>query len=223
MSREVLKKLYGLFKPYASKFDMFHVLVRYMWCPKEALYARLPRKGTAVDFGCGFAQLFAPEAAEGKGLRVIGIDMDLRKLSVAKKAYAGFADVQFIKSDGIPLKKADVIYIVDVMYLIPYEAQERIIGQAYDALSPGGILVIKDMNTKPRYKYLWNAFQEFISVKVIGITFGAKFYFRSEESYIKAVSRAGFGVKAENLNIRRFYPDVVYICRKPEEILSGKA
>jgi len=215
MLNSTLKKLYRLFKPYATKFDMFHVLVRYMWCPKEALYKRLPQKGLAVDFGCGFAQLFAPEAAVGKGLRVVGIDMDLRKLSVAKKAYSGYADVQFVKADGIPLKKADVVYIVDVMYLIPYEAQERIIRQAFAALSPGGVLVIKDMNTKPRYKYLWNAFQEFISVNVIGITFGTKFYFRSQESYIKAATSAGFRVEAENLNIRRLYPDVVYVCRKP--------
>ena len=68
--------------------------------------------------------------------------------------------------------EGDVFSLIDVLYLIRPEKQEIILTKSYSALEKGGFLIIKEMDTKPSWKYLWNLIQETAAVKIIGLTLG---------------------------------------------------
>ncbi|MGB3863897.1 MAG: hypothetical protein WA915_17620, partial [Candidatus Aminicenantaceae bacterium] len=100
------------------------------------------------------------------------------------------------------------------LYLIPYDKQELILQKCYQSLQPGGILIIKEMDTAPRWKYAWNLFQETFAVKLIGFTLGERFYFQSQKDYKGILQRIGFSVKPVPLDKGYWYPHIVYVCTK---------
>ena len=108
----------------------------------------------------------------------------------------------------------DVITLVDVLYLIPYDKQKIILQKCHQSLPQGGTLIIKEMDTRPRWKYVWNLLQETLAVKLIGFTLGERFFFRSQGEYLKILGQIGFTVKPVQLDKGYWYPHIVYICKK---------
>jgi hypothetical protein len=111
--------------------------------------------------------------------------------------------------------QGDVFTLVDVLYLISSDKHEPIIRKCYQSLPQGGTLIIKEMDTKPRWKYIWNLIQETLAVKLIGFTLGERFYFRSQKDYTDILQRAGFAVKPIPMHPGYWYPHIVYVCTKP--------
>ena len=116
---------------------------------------------------------------------------------------------------GLDYPEADVYTLVDVLYLIPFEAQEKILRKAFAALRPGGVIVLKDMDRRPRWKYIWNACQETIAVKLVGFTLGSRFYFRSADDYRRLMEEIGCAVEVVRLDQGQPYPHVAILGRKP--------
>jgi len=109
---------------------------------------------------------------------------------------------------------ADIITIIDVLYLIPLEAQEAIIRKCHAALSAGGVLAVKDMDTRPRWKYAWNMMQETLAVKIIGFTLGSRFHFQSCEVFTALLDRIGFDVEVVPQHKTYWYPHILYLAKK---------
>ncbi len=186
-------------------------------CPLLRMERHYPRSGRIVDLGCGngvFSNILKLGAPERD---VLGFDLDRKKIAAARAAHAGVPDLEFRSGDiaAIGYPPADAYSIVDVLYLVPYEAQEDIVRRVHAALRPGGVLLLKDMDTRPRWKARWNAFQETVSVKVIGRTLGGRFYFRSAGDYERLLRSAGFAVETVRLDRGQWYPHILFVARKP--------
>ena len=110
--------------------------------------------------------------------------------------------------------KCDAVTIVDVLYLLPFEDQERVLRNAAAALGEGGPLIVKaqERRTDPRYAITYA--QELVTVG-LGFTRGGheRFYFPSREEALAMFERTGFVVEVEEMP-RRPYTDVVYLARK---------
>jgi 2-polyprenyl-6-hydroxyphenyl methylase/3-demethylubiquinone-9 3-methyltransferase len=176
----------------------------------------VPKKGFIVDLGCGHG-LFAcllREASESR--RVLGIDVDERKIDIARDAIRQTQWLRFEVGDIIkdPLPHCDAVTIVDVLYLLPFEDQERVLKNAALALGEGGPLIVKaqERRTDPRYAITYA--QELLTVW-LGFTRGGRerFYFPSREEALAMFERTGFVVEVEEMP-RRPYTDVVYLARK---------
>jgi 2-polyprenyl-3-methyl-5-hydroxy-6-metoxy-1,4-benzoquinol methylase len=176
----------------------------------------VPRKGFVVDLGCGHG-LFAclmREASEQR--RILGIDLDERKIDVARGAVRDSQWLRFEVGDIIEDQppRCDAVTIVDVLYLLPFEDQERVLKNAAAALGEGKPLIVKaqERRTDPRYAITYA--QEMITVG-LGFTRGGRerFYFPSREEALAMFERAGFVVEVEEMP-RRPYTDVVYLARK---------
>jgi 2-polyprenyl-3-methyl-5-hydroxy-6-metoxy-1,4-benzoquinol methylase len=176
----------------------------------------VPKKGFIVDLGCGHG-LFAcllREASESR--RVLGVDLDDRKIEVARGAIRDTRWLRFERGDIIadPVPHCDAVTIVDVLYLLPFEDQERVLKNAAAALGEGGPLIVKaqERRTDPRYAITYA--QELITVG-LGFTRGGheRFYFPSRDEALAMFERAGFVVEVEEMP-RRPYTDVVYLARK---------
>lgn len=176
----------------------------------------VPRHGFIVDLGCGhglFANLLA-EAAPGR--RVLGIDVDERKIAVARTTVAGREGLRFevgnIVADPIP--KCDGVTIVDVLYLLPPADQETVLRSAAAALSENAPLVVKAQERAASARYVLGYAQEVITT-AIGLTRGATtgLHFPSRRDALAMLERAGFLVDVIEMPGRP-YADVVYLARK---------
>jgi len=176
----------------------------------------VPKKGFIVDLGCGHG-LFACVLREASPTRrVLGIDLDGRKIDIARHA---IRDTQWLRFEvGDIVTEApphcDAVTLVDVLYLLPFEQQEQVLRNAASALGEGGPLVVKAQERRldPRYALTYG--QELITVS-LGFTRGGRerFYFASREEALAMFERAGFVVDVVEMP-RRPYTDVLYLARK---------
>lgn len=176
----------------------------------------VPKKGFIVDLGCGHG-LFACVLRESSPTRrVLGIDLDPRKIEVARSAIQDTTWLRFEVGDiaADPPPKCDAVTIVDVLYLMPFDMQEQVLRNAASALGEGGPLIVKaqERRTDPRYAVTY--LQEMVTVS-LGLTRGGRerFFFPSRPEALAMFERAGFLVDVVEMP-RRPYTDVVYLARK---------
>jgi len=176
----------------------------------------VPKTGFIVDLGCGHG-LFACVLREASDTRrVLGIDLDPRKIEVARGAVRDTRWLRFEVGDIVadPPPKCDAVTIVDVLYLLPFDEQERVLRNAASALGEGAPLIVKaqERRTDPRYALTYA--QELITVS-LGFTRGSheRFYFASREDATAMFERSGFAMEAVDMP-QRPYTDVLYLGRK---------
>ena len=176
----------------------------------------VPNQGFIVDLGCGhglFACVMRESAPER---RVLGIDLDPRKIEVARGAIQDTQWLRFEVGDIVkqPPPKCDAVTIVDVLYLLSFEDQEQVLKNAASALGEGGPLIVKSQEKRLDPRYALTYAQEMITVS-LGFTRGGRerFYFPTREEALAMFERAGFKVDVIEMP-NRPYTDVVYLARK---------
>lgn len=200
----------------ASFITRAYLRIKLRICPLIALETHFPQEGKIIDLGCGNG-LFSNILSLGSSERqIIGLDLDEKKIDVANKTKIRGAQITYqignVMDTDYP--RGDVFTLVDVLYLIPYDKHEIILQKCHRSLPPGGTLIIKEMDTKPRWKYVWNLFQETFAVKLIGFTLGERFFFRSQEDYLGILKGIGFSVKPVPMHSGYWYSHIAYICTK---------
>jgi 2-polyprenyl-6-hydroxyphenyl methylase/3-demethylubiquinone-9 3-methyltransferase len=174
----------------------------------------VPRKGFVVDLGCGhglFANLLR-EASESR--RVLGVDADERKIAIAKLTEREGLRFELGDVASLALPPCDGMTIVDVLYLMPAEAQEQLIANCSTALVEGKTLIIyaQEMRTDPRY--VFGYLQELVSTTV-GFTRGGggRFYYATRDEMTGMLARHDFVTDVVPLP-RRPYTDTLYVARR---------
>lgn len=190
----------------------WHVRLRRALSCLEAVEAALPRAGAVLEVGCGhglftnYAALASPER------RVLGIDIDPRKLAAARRTAR--AGVRFEEGDARtpPPGPFDAIVIVDVLYLLDEAGQAGALDALARTLRPGGVLVWKTQVDRPRWKFWITRGQEWLVTRA-GLTAGASLTFLSRERALALLDAAGFrDVEARGFP-GRIYTDVLYVAR----------
>lgn len=176
----------------------------------------LPRKGFVVELGCGHG-LFAcllREASDQR--RVLGLDLDERKIAVARGAAGVTEGLRFEVADVVATvpPRCDAIAIVDLLYLLPFAAQEQVLRQAAAALAEGAPLVVKAQERRRDPRYALTYGQELLTVS-LGFTRGGRerFFFPSRAEALAMFERAGFRVEVVEMP-KRPYTDVLYLARR---------
>jgi len=130
--------------------------------PFETIEEYVPRNGTIVDLGCGFgifANFLATQSLERK---VIGIDLNKKRIQLAKEIFCNVPNLDFVCSNITDTKipKTNTITAVDVLHHIPsLELQTNLLRECYSVLSEGG-----EINSKGfRYKASLEICLEFYS------------------------------------------------------------
>lgn len=191
-----------------------HVHIRWWSAPFRRLVAFLPESGRVLEVGCGHGLFAAYAALDGPGRSVVGVDIDGDKIAVGSAATASVPnlDLGHVPDGVVPEGPWDAIAVVDVLYLLPPEAQDRLLTSAAARLAPGGRLVVKEMAASPRWKVRWNTLQETISVRVLRITEGSPtFTFLDPRVTAATLERAGLTVSATRLDRGRLHPHHVLV------------
>ena len=196
--------------------DRFHVAVRWRSCPFPQVEAQVPRVGRILEVGCGHGLFSLFLAARAPGRQVTGIDIDAAKLDSARLAAeeAG-VPVTFAEVDGpLPGGPWDAIAVVDVLYLLGPDAALDLVRRASAALAPGGSLVVKEIDVRPRWKYQVSRLQEVVSTRVTRITAGEAVAFVPPDAIAGAMDEAGLTTRQLPIGRGSLHPHVLVIGRR---------
>ncbi|MEP7286493.1 MAG: class I SAM-dependent methyltransferase [Chloroflexota bacterium] len=197
--------------------DRLHMIIRWRVCPLVAIAKLVPTQGEIIDLGCGhglFAQLLACTDPQRS---VIGVDLDAHKIALAQQL--ALPNLHFIAGDiaTTHIDPAQAVTILDVFYLIPYAIQEQLLAICAGKLAPGGVIVLKEMAERPRWKVWLNWLEETLAVRVLRITASTdsgSFYFRPRGEWQAIFDKLGFSVETIPLDRGYYHPHIVFIARK---------
>jgi len=97
--------------------------------------------------------------------------------------------------------------LVDVIHHIPYDNQILLLNSIIKSMDKDNLIIIKDIDSKPFLKYLWN----YIHDKIM--TMNDRLYFRNQkwfESFFKEKKMKTEIIRCDNL----FYSHFIVIARK---------
>lgn len=191
-----------------------HVHVRWWSAPFRRLVRLLPDAGRVLEIGCGHGLFSAYAALDSPARDVVGVDIDADKIAAGAAAAARVPNLELrVAPDGaVPPGPWAAVVVVDVLYLLPADAQRRLLAAAAAQLAPGGRLVVKEMGASPAWKVRWNRWQETLSVRVLRLTEGStQFTFVPPDVMAGWLRDAGLQVAATRLDAGRVHPHHVLV------------
>lgn len=177
--------------------------------------------------GCGHGLLACYLAMGEREREVVGTDVDGTKVDVARRAAARAATqgarVRFEPGPPghLPSGPWSAVTIVDVLYLLGPDAQRDLLTRAAAMLAPGGVLVVKEMDRRPRWKLALVALQETLSVRILRITAGARIRFTRPSSFARWLADAGLQVESRAVDRGFPHPHHLLVASRP--LRSGGA
>ncbi len=195
-----------------------HVHGRWRLFPFPELEGYLPEGRNYLDLGCGYGLWPLYLARRHPQAMIWGFDPDAAKVEAACTVALGqsIKNVHFGvgKAEEVSLPPCDAVTLIDVMYLIPYTEQEKILSRVASRLDAGGALLIKEMSQTPWWKYAWNMVEELLAVRALRITYGEHFYFRPEAEWRQLLESLGLRVRAIRLDAGYLRPHILFIGEK---------
>lgn len=206
-----------------------HIAGRWRSCPFPEVAAAVPATGNVLDAGCGHGVFTLYLAIGQPARRVIGVDIDERKLPEGRAAAerSNVADrVTFVAvpsgwdpSADAPLSAPDAgwdtIVCVDVLYLLGLARARDWLRAAAAALAPGGRLVVKELDTHPAWKHRFSRAQEVLATRVLRITRGDKLELVPRDDVEAAMRAVGLHVEGTRLDRGRLHPHYLVVGTKP--------
>jgi 2-polyprenyl-3-methyl-5-hydroxy-6-metoxy-1,4-benzoquinol methylase len=171
----------------------------------------LPAEGTVLDVGCGFGLFSLYYAATGPRRVLRGLDVNARRIALARRAARrlGIENVAYEEGDARDFKgEGDVAaaYMLDIVHHVPASAVAPLIRQLRRALTPGGILLVKDVDTRPVAKrwFTW-ALDKLMSP-------ATPVHYWSADALCAVLESAGFVVRRHLMVDVLPYPHILYVC-----------
>ncbi|MBV9945312.1 MAG: class I SAM-dependent methyltransferase [Myxococcales bacterium] len=175
----------------------------------------LTDEGRILDVGCGFGLFAAYFGQTHPGRTIVGVDPDARRIDIARRVSASLGlrehtfvvgDVRDAVFDGGPF---DAAYVLDVMHHLPEDDQRRVLERLGGLLSPGGMLIVKDITTEPR---LGLAFTRALDRLMVG--WQEPLAYRHHTEWGAMLAELGFRVRMVRVPDVLPYPHVVIAATK---------
>ena len=181
----------------------------------DAIGGRLPSEGPVLDVGCGFGLFSLYYAQVMPRLSLRGLDINPRRIEMARRAAArlGLSNVAYELGDAA-VYRADGVYagayMLDIVHHIPEDAVRPLLEQLFKAVSLGGTLIIKDVDTRPAYKrWFTHALDRLMDPKT-------PVRYWSAEELETLLAEVGFRVERQRMPDYLPYPHVLYVCERQD-------
>lgn len=181
----------------------------------KSFHMHLPSKGLILDLGCGYGFLCYMLQYLSNERTIIGVDYDEEKIETATSNYLITNRLQFHCADvtTFVLEKYDGIVISDVLHYLLPDAQEGLLRRCFEALNPGGKLIIRDGNTDLNERHWGTKLTEFFSVKLLGFNKSRNPLNFVSGEWIKKMA-SSYGLKGEVLDEGKFTSNVIFVFEK---------
>ena len=183
----------------------------------DPIYRRIdefiPQTGVVVDAGCGYGLMSNVLARKSLNRRILGMDIDLRKIRVAQRTALAAQNVQFEACNLLDkqLPEAHAVILVDILHYWSKEKQCDLIAQACSALRPGGILVFRDAYESKGRSHRITAWSERIAAMLRCNCRGEGLYFCEEEFYLHTFESNGMVLQDKFANLGRGSNEVLIL------------
>jgi 2-polyprenyl-6-hydroxyphenyl methylase/3-demethylubiquinone-9 3-methyltransferase len=173
----------------------------------------LPAQGRVLDIGCGFGLFSLYYASVRPGLRIEGIDRNARRIAMARRAAGrlGLDNVRYEVGDARDFRggeRFDAAYMLDIVHHVPEETVRPLLEQLAKALPARGLLLIKDVDTRPAYKrWFTHALDRLMDPR-------SPVRYWSAEELAGLLGEVGFRVRRHLMVDFLPYPHVLYVCER---------
>ena len=180
-----------------------HVLGRFLSCPLLPALARLPGHGRLLDLGAGHGAFALLAVASGAMESAVALEPDYRK--VLSCARVREPRLRYVAGYNDALRgHFAAVSIVDVLYRLPLARWDELLAAARDALEPGGVLLLKEIDPTHRLKGAWNRIQE-RGADLLALTLGDAFSYEPPAAMTARLRRLGFSA-VETVELGAWYP-----------------
>lgn len=137
------------------------VAARFTIAPLRCLEAQVEgRRGRVLSIGSGLAMVERYLATGNPDLVFECTDLDEEKVAVIAATADRAPQVTLEVADALELDRPgryEVALACDVLHHLPAALQDDALARLADSVAPGGVVVIKDLDATPRWKWRWNA------------------------------------------------------------------
>ena len=209
MISKIPSNIYNLYTHLSIK-DKLYLKLRWRLCPFKEISEHLPKNGLVLDVGCGAGILSNLLAVDSEKRNVLGIDLSERRIKTAKSSIGSRKNIEFKQmhvKDFEPQSCKGAV-MSDFLHHLTFEAQKNLIKDIHAKLDENGILVIQDVDKKPKLKFLVVYFLDHF------LNPGDKIYYRDKNNYKRLLEDIGFKTEAVDAHKGLPLSDVIYICKK---------
>jgi uncharacterized protein (DUF2062 family)/2-polyprenyl-3-methyl-5-hydroxy-6-metoxy-1,4-benzoquinol methylase len=170
--------------------------------------------GPAVDLGCGYGMALALSAFRNSHRRLIGCDLDRRRVQAAEQALGSLEaelSVGDVRSFKVP--PAGLIMIFDVLQYLDGSEQVALLRRCCDALEPGGRLIFRVHDTERGVASKLSEALDRAVFKLSGNALPPTILRHSE--YIQALEDAGMEVKYRRFVNRLPLAHILFTAQRP--------
>lgn len=197
-----------------GRTSLLYTIIKWALTPFEKMEEYVPHEGKIYDLGCGNG-LFSHYLAMKSSRRfVTGVDLSFHRIKVAKSTAQDVKNINFYREDVNKFKLApcDCIIFSDFLHHLSYREQENLIQQSSTNLKKGGVLIIKEIDTRPKWKFIISFILDSL------LNFGSKLYHRSSNEFKELLTRYGFMV--EIIPMHRLLPltNIIYVARRLPDV-----
>lgn len=204
------KEIKELIRLYGKLNHKLYVYLKYKSTPFKDINDAIPLDSSILDVGCGIGMYGFYLYLKSQKRKVLGVDNNTKKVKYASKVGRHIKDVDFDFVDlnkNYRLGRYDTYLVNDVLHHIPDTSKKRLLRKIYSVMPKAGKLVIKDMHSGSRIKFVLN----YINDKVM--TLNDRLYFIDKKELIKLLEEIGFKVRYKKVD-GYLFPHIMYICTK---------
>lgn len=195
---------------YLKLYDPLRSLI----CPFSKIAKYIPNDGKLLDIGSGYGTFCFFLLKERPRVKITGLELDRKRVDYANKRATYGTNLGFICDNIIRFitdERFDTITCLDLLHHIPRRYQPLVFRRINELLEDNGLLIVKDMNDKPFYKYVWNYMHDWV------MTRSGKLYYVPKGRMVRLLEHNGFTVEG-SYDIPNFlYAHYIVVCRKRAE------
>ena len=195
-----------IIRSYPLLWPRIYAYIRARLLSMKEIEKALPEKGKILDVGCGYGITSIYFALKSIKRQVVGSELSRQRVITARRISREIPNLRFeaknlIESD----EKFDAIVAIDLLHHISNRKKEVLVKECRKRLNKNGILIIKDIDKKPRHKYAWNYVHDKLMTR-------DRLYFYSSRQIKLMLEKNKFKIKEYKRIKSRFYPHVLFVC-----------